>query len=146
MMPKPLVLPEGLENLPVRVQGNSAESFEGTVFVKKWSHTERRARAMKRTLKIVGSIFACSLIGLFVHILLLVIIPTLCLTMLAVYPLLAKFMGEDATFFKVESQCPYCKSFKTLRPYLDTQFKPQVTVQCPDCGQTAQAFLQLAGS
>ena len=141
-MAKPLILPEGLETLPVRVQGNSGESFDGVMAIKKWSALERRSRAVRRTGRIVGTIFACSLIGLFVHILLLVIIPTLCLTVLAAYPLFAKFLGEDATFFKVDAECPYCKTTKTLRPYLDTQFKPQVTVQCPDCGQTAQAFLQ----
>ena len=143
-MGKPSILPVGLETLSVRVQGNSGESYDGTMTVKKWSDLERRSRAIRRTAKIVGTIFACSMIGLFVHILLLVIIPTLCLTALATYPMLAKFMGEEATFFKVESLCPYCKTSKTLRPYLDTQFKPQVTVQCPDCGQTAQAFLQSA--
>lgn len=111
----------------------------GSVAFKKWQDQERRSRALKRTLKLVGTIFACSLIGLFVHILLIVIIPGLFLTLVAAAPIFMKLSGEDATFFYVEGDCPYCKQKRTLRPYLDTKFKAPMTVQCPECGQTAHA-------
>lgn len=139
-MSKSLTLPEGVEFTPVKILSNSGESLSGSLAFKKWTDHERRSRAARRTAKIIGTIFACSLIGLFVHILLLIIIPGLFVTILAAFPLFIKLSNEDATFFYVEGSCPYCKKKQTLRPYLDTQFKEQVTVQCPECGQTVQAL------
>jgi hypothetical protein len=135
-------LPDHLEFVKVKILGNSSEEYEGSMAMKRWDQKERRSRALRRTGRIVGTVFACSLIGLFVHILLLVIIPTLLLTTVIALPLFFRFMGEESSFFYVEGHCPYCGTQRTLRPYLDTQLRPQVTVQCPECGQTAQAFVK----
>ncbi|MGZ3709261.1 MAG: hypothetical protein ACXWPM_11025 [Bdellovibrionota bacterium] len=132
-------LPNGTETLSAKILGGSGENFDATMIIKRWSDQERKSRARKRTFRILGTIFACSLIGLFVHILLLVIIPGLFITMIAAFPLFLRLRGEEITFFRVDGPCPYCHEPRALRPYLDTQYREEVTVQCPECGQTARA-------
>lgn len=131
-------LPEGLEAVPVRIIDSSGAELEGTMSLKRWTPKERQSRALRRTGKILGTIFLISLIGLFVHILLLVIVPALIIALLAAAPLYARFSKEDITFFKVVGKCPYCGSADPLRPYLDTQVREKVTAQCSSCGQTSQ--------
>lgn len=140
-VPDPIL--DKLETLPATLLSNSNETYAATLAIRRWSDSERRSRAFRRTFKIVGTICACSLIGLFVHILLLVILPALVLTFIFAFPLFQKFLGEDATLVWVEGQCPYCKGDKQLKPYLDTQFKNENTVQCPDCGQTLHVIVSL---
>ena len=102
-----LELPVGVESVEVKVFGNTDLPFDGKMWIKKWTQQERTSRAVKRTLKLLGTIFACSLIGLFVHILLLVILPGLFLTVVGAFPLFLYFKGEEVTFFHVEGTCPF---------------------------------------
>ena len=132
------ILPTGTENIPIRISSNSGETFDGTLVIKRWTDQETRKRALKRTLKIVGTVFACSLIGLFVHILLLLIIPTLLLTVILSFSIYLRLARENATFFFANGTCPYCRQPQRLRPYLNTQFDEKMTLQCPQCGQTVQ--------
>lgn len=131
-------LPEGIALRTARIIGPSGDETEGRIAIKEWSEKERRSRAAKKTAKIVAAVFAFSLIGLFVHILLIVIVPTLFLTMIGSFPLYLKFKGEESTFYYVEGQCPHCRFEGRLRPYLDSRAAETVTAQCPECGQTSR--------
>lgn len=136
-----IVLPDGVEHLPAIISGISDKTTTGKITIKKWSDSERKSRAFKKTFKIVGTIFACSLIGLFVHILLVIIIPTLIITLLATVPLYLKNIRESVSFFYVDGECPSCGKFGQLKPYVSTQLTELVTVQCSDCGETSKVRL-----
>jgi hypothetical protein len=132
-------LPKGTEEIRVRVSGSSIEAYEGTLVIKRWTPQEARARALKRTLRIVAMVSGFSLIGLIVHILLLVIIPTLTVTILGSVVYFFKLTGETTTFFFANSVCPGCRQAQRLKPFLDTGLQNQMTLICPECGQTAKA-------
>jgi len=129
-----------MEDIEVQISQNSGNMTSGLMTIRKWPLAERRSRAFKRTFKIVGTVYACSLVGLFVHILLLVILPTLFLTTIAAVPMFMKFLGEEVTFSEVKGPCSYCHKGVKFRPYLDTKFGTEMTIQCPECGQTTKAF------
>lgn len=118
---------------------NEPSLQKGEVTYQAWTIQEAKKRALKKTLKIVGSIFAVSLIGLFVHILLLVIVPALIITLLAAVPLYLKWSNENATFSSAQGYCPQCKAEKKFRPYVGAQLSQSITLQCPECGQTLKA-------
>ena len=128
--------PDGLKFVPVQL--TNYPEIQGTLAYRSWSPAERRQRAFKRTGKIIGMVFGCSLIGLFVHILLLIIIPGLFITLILTAPTFLKFLGEEESFFYVEAKCPHCQAEGKLRPYLATEFKAEVTAQCALCGQTTR--------
>jgi hypothetical protein len=136
---KSVELPPGTESVAVQVTGGSLEIIDGKMWVKNWSPHERSSRALRQTGRIVGTVFACSLIGLVVHLLLLFIVPTLLLTVAGSLPYFLKIRSQKSTFFGVDARCPYCKADGRLKPYLNAEAMERVTVQCPLCGQTSHA-------
>ena len=129
--------PESKEKtVPIQIISKSGEVFDGDLNLYLFSDQERKTLAFKKTGKIVGSIFLFSLIGLFIHILLVVIIPILILTLILSYPLYLKFSSEKNKIQSIQGFCPYCQQPKQLRPYISSQFISESAVQCPDCGQT----------
>ena len=141
-MSKTTPLPEGLEFQTIEIQSNSGEVKEAEVAFKKWSEKECNKRAFKKTTKIVGTILACSLIGLFVHILLVVIIQAVFITVIGSFPLYLKFKNENSTIYYAKGQCPGCQFHGNLKPYLDSKLNEEMTLQCPKCGQTMKATLK----
>ncbi len=129
---------ENIKTIPVTILANTGERHQGSLSLREWTDHERKSRALKKTFKILGSIFGVSLIGLFVHILLIIILPALLVTLLASYPMYLKFSSEKNTIQEINGYCPTCKKNSKLRPYISTQFEEKTTVQCPDCGQTVQ--------
>jgi len=111
------------------------------LYYKSWDPAQRKKRALKKTGKIVGTIMAVSSIGLFVHILLIVILPLLLATLLISIPLYFKFANEKANFYAVDGPCPKCKSNEKFRPYLDSQLNDEITIQCGACGDTLKASI-----
>jgi len=139
-MTKEAAIPEGCQRIEVTLRGSGDRSTPGVALVKVWSPVERQHRAITRTGRIVGAILACSLIGLFVHILLLFIIPLLLATIAGALPLYLRFAAEESTWFKVEGECPNCTGGKWLRPFIDTRYHggEEMVAQCPACGQNAR--------
>ena len=139
-MTKEIALPEGCKRIDVILRGSGEMPTAGVALVKEWTSVERQHRAILRTGKIVGTILACSLVGLFVHILLLFIIPLLLATIAGALPLYLRFAGEDSTWFKIEGECPNCREGKWLRPFIDTRYQADIEMvaQCPGCGQNAR--------
>jgi len=136
---KNLELPEGTEEIPVRITGGSIEAYDGALVIKRWSLQETRRRAFKRTFRIVGIVCAFSLVGLIVHILLLLIIPLLALTFFGSVIFFFQLCGETTSFFCANSTCPGCRLPQRLEPYMGTGLQEKVSLICPGCGQTAQA-------
>jgi len=141
-MSKSTPLPEGLEFQTIEIQSNSGEAQIAKVAFKKWSEKECNTRALKKTSKIVGTILACSLIGLFVHILLVVIIPAVFITIVGSFPLYLKFKNESSTVYYAQGSCPSCHFNGKLKPYLDSKLNEEMTLQCSSCGQTMKAILK----
>lgn len=139
-MKKAILPPDGCRPIEVEVRGSGDATTRGLALVKEWTQVERQRRALTRTGKIVGTILACSLIGLFVHILLLFIIPLLLATMVGALPLYFRFASEDATWFKIDGECPNCHESGWLRPFIDTRYHlgEEMAAQCPACGQNSR--------
>lgn len=127
------------QTLSVEVFGSTPEPVSGNMTLETWSPSEANTRARKKIFKIVGTILLCSLIGTIVHLLLLIIIPTLFVTLIVSFPLYMKWSDELVTCIGVDATCPSCKKTVTLRPYLNAKFKAPMTLQCPSCGQTSKA-------
>lgn len=125
----------------VKLTSSTGEEQTGTIHFTLWPDGERRVRARRSTLKIVGSILAVCSLGLFVHILLIIFVPTAILTLLAAFPIYLKFLGDKTTFLHVDGKCPHCSFQGQLRPFLEKRLAQEVTLQCPECGQTTQARL-----
>lgn len=136
---KTLILPDGTEEIPVRITGGAIEAYDGTLVIKRWTPQETRKRAFKRTFRIVGTVCAFSLVGLIIHILLLLIIPLLAFTIFGSVILFSQMCGETTSFFCANSICPGCRLPQRLEPYLGTGLQEKVSLICPGCGQTAQA-------
>lgn len=136
---KEIEIPDGTEEIPVRITGGSIEVYDGTLVIKRWTLQEARSRALKRTLRIVGIVCAFSLIGLVVHILLLLIIPVLAITILGSVIMFSQLCGETTSFFFANSICPGCRKTQRLKPYMGTGLQEKVSLICPGCGQTARA-------
>ncbi|MBN21189.1 MAG: hypothetical protein CL678_07865 [Bdellovibrionaceae bacterium] len=134
-------LPEGLIWKNATLLNSSGESFDAKAAVKEWDDSERKSRAIKRTFKIVGGILGVSLIGLFVHILLIVIIPTVILTLMGSVFLYLRFLDETATVYYFRSENP--KINTDLRPYLNTQLQEEMTAQFTDSGETIKVKIEI---
>ena len=123
----------------VQVRSNSGNSFSGTLHYQEWPEDLRGPRARGKTLKIVGTLLGISCIGLFVHILLIVMIPLAILTLFASYPMYLFFKGDAVTFTHISGQCPYCDHKGDLKPYVKARVDEIIVVQCPSCGETSKA-------
>lgn len=131
-------LPEGTEKIGVLLQEPSGSEKQASMVIKRWTPLERKKRARKKTFRIVGTVLGVSLIGLFVHILLPFLLLADLIALILAVPLYMKLSEEGATFYRVEAACPHCQAEGGLRSYLSTRVAPQMTVQCPACGQTSQ--------
>lgn len=140
-MPKEITVPEDAKKSAITLIDNQGKSYPGFAWIKDWSPQERRSRARKKTFKIVGTILAGSLIGLFVHILLIIIVPAVFITLVGAAPLYSRFLKEESTFFQVEAPCPSCQAEGPLRPYLNSRVSEKMTAQCPSCGATTSFHL-----
>jgi hypothetical protein len=122
--------------LSVNIFGNQPDPTTGQMTIQVWSEAEAKKRARQKIFKILKILFGCSLIGLFLHLLLLLIIPTLILALIASIPLYGRLSSETQSCLEVHGICPGCKSEQKLRPYLSSRFKIPMSIQCPSCGQT----------
>ena len=130
------------ETLPITIPDDSANHQQGSVITQRWTDQERTSRAFRKTGKIGGIALAISSLGLVIHILLLVIIPSLLITMIALIPIFLKIQAEKASFVSAEGVCPYCKLNASFIPFLRSELKDKITIQCSNCGQTSTAFLK----
>jgi len=131
--------PKKFETKKIKLNGNDPDQETGEIFFTSWTEQEAKKRALKKTIRIIGSIYGVSLIGLFVHILLPILIPTNIIATLVAIPLYLKWSNERATFSHATGYCPQCKKETQFRPYVSAQLLDSVTLQCPDCGQTIKA-------
>ena len=132
--------PTDLSKMSGKLQTSAGEEFPVDVYYRNWNNEERRKRAFKKTSKIIGMIFVGCIPALFVHILLLIAIPTLFVASLASIPLFMKFLNEKSNFFYAKGSCPKCRH-DVFRHYLDSQMKDVITAQCPNCGETFRILL-----
>jgi|GEM_PF-2376101 len=129
-----------IETIPLTIPDQSP----GTLIVQRWSPSERTSRAFRKSAKIGGLALAISSMALVVHILLLIMVPALVITLFALIPIFLKIQSEKATFVSAEGVCPFCKVHSIFRPFLKSELKPQITLQCINCGQTSSAFVDTA--
>ena len=102
-----------------------------------------KREALKKTLMICGSLYAFCAIGLVVHLLLVVMIPLALLNTIALLPIYMKFASDLNTIREAEIECSHChQNQKPLRPYLNSRVIPEMTVQCPECGETTRVRLE----
>lgn len=127
--------------ISVQLYGNSPEPFFGTMHLQYWEPREAQARARKRIFKILRTLFVCSLIGLVLHLLLLIIVPTLLIVSILSIPVYFKWSSELLSCLSIQGVCPSCKTDQILKPFLFSRYQNPLTVQCGDCGQTCKAVV-----
>ena len=128
-----------VETIPFNLISSSGQSLPGRMKVKSWSGQERRERAIRKILKVLGVFLGCSSMGLVLHFLLLIIIPIDLALVALTLPLYFWFLSETKTLLSAESICTVCKVTRTFRPYVFSKVQAEMTLQCPECGQTARA-------
>jgi len=131
--------------LPISIQGNTADIFPGKIQICEWTTAERRSRSFANLRKIYKFLLCGSFVGLFLHLLLfLVILPGWTIALIASIPLHGYFMDEKTSVISAKGHCLYCKGDHEFKPYLQTRLKNDqkvVTLQCTGCGQTSRAYL-----
>jgi hypothetical protein len=132
------------ETIPITIPDDKDGNRTGSVIVQRWTDKERTSRALRKTARIGGIALAISSLGLVIHILLLVIIPGFLIAMLSLIFIFLKTQGEKATFASAEGVCPFCKLNAAFTPFLRSELKDKITIQCSNCGQTSTAFLSSA--
>lgn len=131
---------------PVEIQGNTADSYPGTLRVCVWTAAERRDRSFRNLRKLYKYLLCGSFVGLFLHLLLfLVILPGWVIALISSIPLHGYFMEEKTSVVGGRGHCIYCKTEAEFKPYLRTRLLDHqnvVTLQCSNCGQTSRAHLK----
>ncbi len=133
----------GAEVISVVILDNARKEYPAKMMIKRWTDRERRRRAWNRSFKIIGTLFACSLLGLFIHPILFIIVPAWLALLFSFAPLFTKFLGETVTFYTVDGYCTFCKKKSQFGPYLDSSLQSEMSILCSGCGQNMRARLDV---
>ncbi|MGZ3698741.1 MAG: hypothetical protein ACXWPM_09270 [Bdellovibrionota bacterium] len=141
-------MPEKLDFAPAEVSGQGSESFAGKVAYRKWERTDRIRRGFRQSARILLPIMLGALpLAVLEPFFFMVWGSVFYGAMIAIAgPILfARYWGEEATFYFVEGQCPYCRAAGRLSPFMNTAFGAEIKILCPKCGETSVALIGKAG-
>lgn len=127
---------------PVRIFADPERFVDGTAWVNDWSKGERIRRGVavsaRKILPIMALPLPLALLEPFLFLIWGSVFYALLVTLAGPF-LFAKYWAEESSFTRVDAPCPHCSGSGPLVPYVHTEYAPEFTVLCRECGQTSRA-------
>lgn len=135
-------IPRGLSTEEVQLVDSSGVAHPGRAAFKVWTKKDSFVRGFRKAFKIVGILIGMALPFAFLEPFAFMVWGGVWIggTLFLIGPYFhLKYAEESVSFFYVEGICPNCKKDAKLESYVSTAFTQEVTVICPECGQTCRA-------